>query len=171
MFFGQFSAGTSFDNIGATNHMLNKKERSNIMTLIKWQHRNPLSDMVNNFFDNDLGDFFGKRFSDPSANIIENNDSFILEIAAPRLVKEDFKINLENNILTISAEIEDQKREEGKNYTRKEFYFGSFSRAFTLPKTIDLEKIKADYDQGILKIALPKKDEARVEVKKEIPIS
>ena len=95
--------------------------------------------MVSNIFDNDLGDFFGKRFSDPAANIIEQNDSFHLEIAAPGMVKDDFKINLENNILTISAEVEDQKREEGKNYSRKEFYYGSFSRSFTLPKTIDLD--------------------------------
>jgi len=127
--------------------------------------------MMTNFFEHDLGDFFGKRFSDPAANIIENNDSFQLEIAAPGLVKNDFKINLENNILTISVEIEDEKREEGKNYSRKEFYYGSFSRSFTLPKTIDLEKIKADYDNGILKIALPKKEEAKVELKKEIKIS
>jgi HSP20 family protein len=127
--------------------------------------------MVSNIFDNDLGDFFGKRFSDPAANIIEHSDSFLLEIAAPGMVKNDFKINLENNILTISAEVEDQKREEGKNYSRKEFYYGSFSRSFTLPKTIDLENIKADYDSGILKIALPKKDEAKVEIKKEIRIS
>jgi len=141
------------------------------MTLIKWQHRNPLSDMVSNIFDNDLGDFFGKRFSDPAANIIENNDSFQLEIAAPGMTKDDFKINLENNILTISAELEDQKREEGKNYSRKEFYYGSFTRSFTLPKTIDLDRIAADYVNGILKITLPKKEEAKVELKKEIRIS
>jgi HSP20 family protein len=126
--------------------------------------------MVSNLFDNDLGDFFGKRFSDPGANIIEDKDQFHLEIAAPGMLKDDFKINLENNILTISAELEDQKREEGKNYTRKEFYYGSFSRAFTLPRTIDLDKIKADYVNGILKITLPKKDEARVELKKEIKV-
>ncbi len=127
--------------------------------------------MVNNIFDNDLGDFFGKRYSDPAANIIESPDAFHLEIAAPGMVKDDFKINLENNILTISVEVEDQKREEGKNYSRKEFYYGSFSRSFTLPKTIDLEKIKADYESGILMIALPKKEEAKVEIKKEIRIS
>jgi HSP20 family protein len=127
--------------------------------------------MVSNIFDNDLGDFFGKRFSDPAANIIETPDSFELDIAAPGLKKDDFKINLENNIMTISAEFEDQKREEGKNYSRKEFYYGSFSRAFTLPKTIDLDKIKADYENGILKISLPKKEESKVEIKKEIKIS
>jgi len=127
--------------------------------------------MVTNLFDNDLGDFFGKRFSDPAANIIENNDAFILDIAAPGMKKDDFKINLENNILNISAEFEDQKREDGKNYTRKEFYYGSFNRAFTLPKTIDLEGIKADYTDGILQITLPKRTDERAEIKKEIRIS
>jgi len=127
--------------------------------------------MVSNIFDNDLGDFFGKRFSDPAANIIENSDSFQLEIAVPGLHKDDFKISLENNIMTVSAEFEDEKREEGKSYSRKEFYYGSFSRAFTLPKTIDLDNIKADYENGILKVALPKKEEAKVEIKKEIKIS
>jgi HSP20 family protein len=140
------------------------------MTLIKWHNRNPLSDMVNNFFDNDLADFFGKRAFDPAANILENPDSFELHIAVPGLKKDDFKINLDNSILTISVELEDQKNEEGKNYTRKEFYYGSFSRSFTLPKTIDLEKIKADYDSGILKVMLPKREEARIEMKKEIKI-
>lgn len=141
------------------------------MTLIKWQHRNPFSDMVSNIFDNDLGDFFGKRFSDPGANIIELNDSFQLEIAAPGMTKEDFRINLDNNILTISAEFDDQKREEGKNYSRKEFYYGSFARSFTMPKTIDMDKIKAEYVNGILKVVLPKKEEAKTELKKEIRIS
>jgi len=141
------------------------------MTLIKWHNRNPLADIVNNFFDNDMADFFGKRACDPAANILENPDSFQLEIAAPGMKKDDFKINLENNILTISVEMEDAQKEEGKNYTRKEFYYGSFSRSFTLPKTIEMEKIKADYDDGILKISLPKKEESRVEMKKEIKIS
>jgi HSP20 family protein len=141
------------------------------MTLIKWHNRNPLADIVNNIFDNDMTDFFGKRFTDPSANIIEMPDSFQLDIAAPGMKKDDFRINLENNILTVSADVEDEKQEEGKNYTRKEFYYGSFSRAFTLPKTIEMEKIKADYESGVLKISLPKKDEAKVALKKEIKIS
>jgi len=127
--------------------------------------------MVSNIFDNDLGDFFGKRFSDPAANIIELNDSFQLEIAAPGMTREDFRINLDNNILTISAEFDDQKREEGKNYSRKEFYYGSFSRSFTMPKTIDLDRIRAEYTDGILKIVLPKKEEAKTELKKEIRVS
>ena len=140
------------------------------MTIIKWHRPNVLSDMFQNFFDPDF-DFFSLRVTDPAANIIEHPDSFQLELAAPGMKKEDFKINLENSILTISSEIQDEKSEEGKNYTRKEFYYGSFSRSFTLPKTIDFERIKADYDSGILKIMLPKKEEARMEMKKEIRIS
>ncbi len=140
------------------------------MTLIKWQNRHPFADIVSNFFDNDLADFFGKRFTDPAANIVEQPDSFVLEIAAPGMKKDDFKINLDNNVLTISAELEDEKQESGKNYTRKEFYYGSFSRSFTLPKTIELEKIKAEYEQGILKINLPKREASKVEMKKQIQI-
>jgi HSP20 family protein len=127
--------------------------------------------MFQNFFDSDFNEFFGRRFTDPAANIIENPDSFQLELAAPGLKKEDFKINLENNILTISSEIENEKVEEGRNYSRKEFSYGSFSRSFTLPKSIDLEKISADYDCGILRVKLPKKEEARLDLKKEIQIS
>jgi HSP20 family protein len=141
------------------------------MTLIRWQHRNPLADMMSSFFDSDMADFFGKRVCDPAANILEHNDSFELNLAAPGMKKDDFKIALDNNILTVSTEMEDERREEGKNYTRKEFYYGSFTRSFTLPKIIDLEKIKAEYEQGILKIMLPKKEEAKLEMKKEIKIS
>jgi HSP20 family protein len=141
------------------------------MTLIRWHRPAGLADMFQNFFDSDFNEFFGRRFSDPAANIIENPDSFQLDLAAPGMKKDDFKIHLENNILTVSSEVEDQKLEEGKNYTRKEFFYGSFSRSFTLPKIIDLEKIKADYEDGILRVLLPKKEEAKLEIKKEIKIS
>lgn len=141
------------------------------MAIIRWHQRNPLADIVSNFFDTDYADFFGKRACDPSANIIEKQDGFELEIAAPGLEKDDFRINLENSVLTISSEMEDEKREEGKNYTRKEFYYGSFSRSFTLPKSVDSDKIKADYRDGILRIDLPKRAEAKLENKKEIRIS
>ena len=141
------------------------------MTLIRWHRPAGLADMFQNFFDSDFNEFFGRRFSDPAANIIESPDSFQLDLAAPGMKKDDFKINLENNILMISSEVEDEKQEEGKNYSRKEFYYGSFSRSFTLPKIVDLDKIKADYVDGILKVVLPKKEEAKLEIRKEIKIS
>lgn len=141
------------------------------MALIRWNNRIPLADMFSNFFDSDFIDYFNRRGSDPAANIIEHPESFELNLAAPGLKKEDFKINLEDNVLTISSELENEKHEEGKNFTRKEFFYGSFSRSFTLPKTINTDKIKADYENGILTVMLPKKDEARVDIKKEIKIS
>jgi HSP20 family protein len=141
------------------------------MSIIRWTRPNALSDVFQNFFDNDFVDIFNRRFSDPAANILDNPDSFQLELAAPGMKKSDFKIHLENNVLTISSDIQDEKTEETSNYTRKEFQYGSFTRSFTLPKSIDLDKISADYDNGILKVCLPKKDEARLDVKKEIKIS
>jgi HSP20 family protein len=141
------------------------------MTLIRWNNRNALTDLFSNFFESDFVDNFNRRALEPAANILEHADAFELNLAAPGLKKDDFKIGLENNILTISSETLDEKVEESKNYTRKEFFFGSFSRSFTLPKTIDLEKIKADYENGILKVMLPKKEEARLDIKKEIKIS
>jgi len=141
------------------------------MSIIRWTRPNALSDVFQNFFDNEFVDIFNRRFSDPAANILDNADSFQLELAAPGMKKSDFKIHLENNVLTISSDVQDEKTEDGKNYTRKEFHYGAFTRSFTLPKTIDLEKITADYDNGILNVQLPKKDEARLDVKKEIQIS
>jgi len=141
------------------------------MALIRWNNRLPLADMFSNFFDSEFTDYFNRRGSDPAANIMEHPDSFELNLAAPGLKKEDFKISLDNNVLTISSELEDEKHEEGKNFTRKEFFYGSFSRSFTLPKSINIDKINAEYENGILKVMLPKKDEAKVDIKKEIKIS
>jgi HSP20 family protein len=141
------------------------------MSIIRFNRPNALSDVFQNFFDNDFVDLFNRRGMDPAANILEHPDSFELNLAAPGLKKDDFKIHLENNVLTISSEVKDEAEEESKNYTRKEFHYSSFSRSFTLPRTVDLEKIKADYENGILKVMLPKKEDARVDIKKEIKIS
>jgi HSP20 family protein len=141
------------------------------MSIIRFNRPNTLSDVFQNFFDNDFVDLFNRKGLDPAANILEHPDSFELDLAAPGLKKDDFKIHLENNVLTISSEVQDEKEEEAKNYTRKEFHYSSFSRSFTLPRIVELDKIKADYENGILKVMLPKKDEARLDIKKEIKIS
>jgi len=95
----------------------------------------------------------------PAVNILDNKDNYIMELAAPGLKKGDFKIKLDNQLLTISSEKKEEKEEQEENYTRKEFVFSSFSRSFTLPKTIVFDKIKADYKDGILIVNLPKKEE------------
>lgn len=128
---------------------------------------------TNGNFPTLFGNVFGKDFNElfapanltnygvPAVNIVEGESGFRLEVAAPGLKKEDFKINLENNVLSISAQKEQKNEETTEKYTRKEFSFNSFRRSFTLPNTIDGEKIAATYTDGVLHVELPKKEEAK----------
>ena len=119
-----------------------------------------------------LSDFFGKSigFDIPAVNIAESGDAFEIEVAAPGLIKEDFKIDVHNNVLTISSEKEDKKEEEGKNYRRREFSYTAFERSFTLPDSVDADKITASHKDGILKINIPKKEEAKEKPSRQIKI-
>jgi HSP20 family protein len=104
----------------------------------------------------------------PSVNVKETETHYEIEMAVPGLKKEDFKINIDRNILTISSEsqTENEERDEKKNYTRREFNYQSFTRSFTMPSDIvDVEHIEAKYDNGILKLAVPKRENAKKEVK------
>lgn len=108
----------------------------------------------------------------PLVNVKESEVAYVLEIAAPGLKKEDFKISVENNVLTISSEIksESEKTEQDGKYTRKEFAFNSFSRSFSLDeKHTDIDNISASYDAGVLGLTIPKKIEPE-KVKKTIAI-
>ncbi len=119
-------------------------------------------------------DWFGginhSSTSIPAVNIKDNTDGFELELAVPGGKKEDFKVEVENDILTISSEAKSESKETKENYTRKEFTYASFKRAFTLPETVDGSKIDAKYEDGILKVSLPKKEEALPEPKRLITI-
>ena len=108
----------------------------------------------------------------PAVNVKETDDDFTVELAAPGLIKEDFNIELDNDLLIISSEkeVRNESEEEGK-YTRKEFNYMSFKRSFTLPETANTEKIEASYENGVLLILLPKKEEAKVQPKRLIEIS
>jgi HSP20 family protein len=136
--------------------------------------RNTWPSLVEEFFN---GEAFPKFFdadtqhSVPAVNIAENKDEYRIEVAAPGLNKEDFRINLENNVLTVSSEKEEKREEKDEKYMRKEFSYFSFNRSFTLPMTVDSEKIKATQKDGILQILIPKKEEARVKPMREIKIS
>ena len=101
------------------------------------------------------------QHSFPAVNVLESDNSFKIELAAPGLKKEDFKINIHENVLTISSEQKTENEENNGKYTRKEFNYKSFKRSFTLPKTVDGEKIVASYDNGVLGLELPKKEEAK----------
>lgn len=113
----------------------------------------------NQWFDN--SPFLGKRLTVPAVNIKEHKDEFCVSLAVPGMIKDDFNIDVEGNMLTISCEKEEKKEEKEAKYTRKEFNYTSFSRSFTLPDDVNREKIDARYEEGVLKLVLPKKEEAR----------
>ncbi len=120
-------------------------------------------------------DWFGGLENDksnvPAVNIKENEKDFELELAVPGRKKEDFQIEINENVLTISTESKTEENIEKDNYTRREFTYSSFKRAFTLPETIDEDNIKANYDNGILKFTLPKKVESLPKPKRMIALS
>ncbi len=106
----------------------------------------------------------------PAVNITEKKDEYQVSLAAPGMRKDDFKIDVEGNMLTISSEKEENKEEKDKKFTRKEYSYSSFSRSFTLPEEINKEKIEAKYEDGVLKIALPRKEEAKRPSAKHIAV-
>ena len=134
--------------------------------------------MMNLFDDLMYGDFptvFSSNYSDglsmPKVNIRELDDSFSIEMAVPGMKKSDFEVNLDNNTLSISAKTESNESENENGYTRREFSYSSFNRNFILPETVDESKIDAKYEDGILKIVLPIKEEAKQKPSRIINIS
>lgn len=107
----------------------------------------------------------------PSANISETNGEFNIELAAPGMSKDDFHVTCENGVLTISAEKEEEKKKNEKNYTRREYNYSSFSRSFTLPDSVKADEVKAKYENGVLKLTVPKTEAAKKQSKKSIAIS
>lgn len=162
--------------------------------------------LINGFFSKDLMDeLFTPTFNGtaPAVNVREDEDGYYVEVAAPGMNKSDFKLNLDHNRLTISAEKREEKefnnfedqskgkenegeqKQEGENenqneqkqnrkkgkYTRREFSYSSFQRTFTLPTTVNGEKINATYNDGVLEVSLPKREEAKVKPSRTIEIS
>lgn len=137
------------------------------------KYRNCYSPAYRDDFFNDLVSqkYYGRGFaSTPAVNIIEEKDGFRIDVAAAGLSKEDFKLHLEDNVLTISATKEQDKNDEQDKYTRREFNYTSFSRSFQLDESIDQENVKAEHVDGILKIRLPKREESIKQGPKSIEI-
>jgi HSP20 family protein len=149
------------------------------MSVIKrngWQPVMP--GLFNDFFTRDLWDWGLSNNSVtnttiPSVNIKETNDNFEVEVAAPGMKKEDFRVELDGNMLTISSERSDESNEkDGENYSRREFSYQSFQRKFQLPKdVVDADKIEARYENGLLHLVIPKKEEAKQKPPRMIQIS
>ncbi len=145
------------------------------MSLIKRTDRLPF--IFDDFF---TSDWFGGTvntskigINTPAVNVRETDNSFELELAAPGLIKEDFNIELDHDVLTISSEMKSEKetKENDGKYSRKEFSYQSFKRSFTLPDTANGNEISASYENGVLLVAIPKKEEAKVQPKRLIEIS
>lgn len=113
--------------------------------------------VVTDFFDDD---WFKNRFPaadwTPAVNVVENEDNYEIEVAAPGIKKNEFDVTVENRVLTISGKTEKEDEEKDKNYTRKEFSSRSFKRSFTLPDNLQEDSIEATYEDGILRIMLAK---------------
>jgi HSP20 family protein len=122
----------------------------------------------NEWFDN--GGTWGRIMNIPAVNITETKDDYKVSLAVPGMKKEDFNIDVDGNMLTISSEKEENMEEKDKKFTRKEYNYSSFSRTFTLPDEINKEKIEAKYEDGVLKVVLPRKEEAKKPVAKHIAI-
>lgn len=132
-----------------------------------------VDDLLNNTFGRFLDeDIFKADFAGvfPPVNIKESKEAYFLDLAVPGLEKNDFKINLEGKTLFISAEKKEEKEEPKDKQIRKEYSFKSFKRSFTIDDSIDTGKIDAKYENGILKVILPKKEE-EIQQNKEISIS
>lgn len=158
-----------------TKHKINKA-----MTLIKY--RNPMetvptgfSRMIDNllndkWFNDSVEDFSLKTFT-PRVDIAEVSNEYEVHLAVPGMKKDDFKIELENNVLTVSSEKEENTETDDNNYKRREFRYSSFNRSFSLPENIvDGEKVGAKYIDGVLHITLPKREEAKPKPVKTIKI-
>lgn len=107
----------------------------------------------------------------PSVNVIESEDNFTVQLAAPGLKREDFKVNVHEDVLTISSEQKTENEEKKENFTRREFSYSSFTRSFNLPETVDSDAIAATYTDGILQLVLPKKEEAKPKEPKLIEVA
>ena len=129
------------------------------MRIVKYNNNNVFPSLINEFFNDDFGmNFLNRSHSVPSVNSLENNDSFEIDLAVPGMKKEDFTIELNDKVLVISSETSNTM--ENDKMRLNEFNFSSFQRSFRVPNSVDHDKIKANYKNGILKIKLPKRKES-----------
>jgi HSP20 family protein len=129
------------------------------MRIVKYNNNNNFPSLMSEFFNEDFGlNFVNRNHFIPSVNSIENNDSFEIDLAVPGMKKDDFKIELIDKVLIISSE--NSNSIENDNMRLNEFNYSSFQRSFRIPESVELDKIKANYKNGILKIKLPKKKDS-----------
>jgi len=136
--------------------------------------RRMLEDMpslLSSFFDDSIWGFDGSRARTlPATNIIEEDDHFLIQMAVHGMKKDDFHVDVENGMITISSEKKEEKEKKEKNYRRREYNYFSFERSFSLPDTVKQDDIHARYDNGILSLSIHKKESSKKLPKKAIKI-
>lgn len=144
------------------------------MSLVRFSNEVP--SMFDRFFEGDLFDWSNRNFSLtnttlPSVNIKEKSDAYEVEVAAPGFEKNDFKLELNHDLLTITSEKSmENETKDGERFTKREFSYQSFTRSFSLPETADGDRIEANYEKGILRVSIPKKEEAKPKPLRKIEI-
>jgi len=130
---------------------------------------NPFGDFLDadDIWNNNL---LPRTNSTPAVNIAEKDNEFVVELAAPGYKKDDFKVSADDGLLTVSAEIKNERNEEKKDYTRREYSCSSFSRSFRLPDNVKEDKVAAKYEDGVLRLQIPKESPAPAKPKKEIAV-
>lgn len=133
------------------------------------------SSWIDEVFSRSLPSVFTSNFNTgmtlPKVNIRETKDAYFVDMAVPGLKKSDFHIDLDNQVLSISTEMDESEERQENNFTRREFGYDSFKRSFSLPETVKEDKIKAEYIDGVLSLHLPKKEEAIQKPARSIKIS
>jgi HSP20 family protein len=147
------------------NVVIRNNDLSTLPGISSW-----LDNILGHTFETELMPSFNKGISLPAVNIKETNNEFLLELAAPGMKKSDFNIEVDNKVLSISSEVSAKNETENDNYIRREFGYASFKRTFNLPETVDSLNVSANYNDGILTVNLPKREEAIPKPPKRIEI-
>ena len=141
------------------------------MNLIRFTKNPIFPSLMDGFLSNEwISNKNDMPFTLPAVNVQEDNKQFLLELAIPGKSKDDFEIDVDNDVLMIGLSDSEQKTENEEGYTHREFHFSAFKKSFRLPKSIDSSKIKANYNDGILAIEIPKRTEAQLQKTKRIAI-
>ncbi|MFT3885223.1 MAG: Hsp20/alpha crystallin family protein [Flavobacteriales bacterium] len=149
-------------------HNNRNDQHNNAMTIVKHRPQasfvSPFDELFSGFFGRDMSQFMGSdelHRSHPRVNIVEGKDGFKLDLLAPGYTKEDLKLNVENDMLTISAETKSRSLDETERWTRREFGHSAFKRSFRLPDNVSVDGITADHVNGVLSISIPKTEESK----------
>jgi len=164
--------GTEIENMIAETKMYNLKIMEDKAMLPTIARRNFRPFYMGSIFDDDFLPVMSNNTSSmPAVNIREDDKGFMLDLAVPGIDRKDLKIDINKDVLTISSETKNESEENRDGYKRKEFSYSSFSRSFQIPENVNREKIEANYKDGILSVALPKFEEEKSKISRQIKIS